>query len=232
MTDSPAHPASGVGGAIGARAVIVITIVALIVATAGVAALTLLRPAPATALTPDSNMDMLSIPAFTLTAQDGRTITRDDLLGGVTILDFFFSSCPFICPPMSRNMKHAQDKLADTGVRFLSVSVDPERDTPERLREYAREVGADTSVWTFATGPREVVTRILRDGLLLSEPVEDERSPINLKDGGTMANILHPSHFIMLGPNAEIVSLYNGLSRDAVDELIARARAAAKSLSH
>ncbi len=231
MTGSPGQQAAGAGNIIGAREVIMFTLLAVIVATAGVAALALLRPAPTSALTPDPNMDMLSIPAFSLTAQDGRTITRDDLLGGVTILDFFFSSCPFICPPMSRNMKHAQDELAGTSVRFLSVSVDPERDTPERLRMYAREVGADTSVWTIATGPREVVARLLRDGLLLSEPVEDESLPINLKDGGTMSNILHPSHFIMLGPNAEIVALYNGLSRDAVDELIARARAAAKSLS-
>ena len=225
------------------RTGVVIVLMSALVATAAVGALSLLRPASgplmsaetaigvAGPLVPDPNMDALTIPSFSWTTQGDEPITREDLVGHVTLLDFFFSSCPFICPPMSRNMKMAQDSLEGTGVRFLSVSVDPVRDTPERLREYADEIGADTSTWTFATGSREEVTRILTEGLLLAPPLEDPKLTINLDDGGTMANIMHPAHFILVGPDAEIVALYNGLSEERVRALVVRARAAAATVA-
>ena len=210
---------------------LILVIAAAALATVAIGALRLARPAPARALTPDLNMDMLSIPEFALTSQDDAPVTRADLLGRVTILDFFFTSCPFICPPMSRNMKRCQDALAGTGVRFLSMSVDPAHDNPERLRAYADEVGADTDSWTFATGDRAIVSRILTDGLLLAAPVEDPRQKITLETGATTPNILHPSRFILIGPHAEVISLTNGLNREQVDALIARARAAAHELN-
>ena len=209
-----------------ARALIPITIIAALVATGAVAVLMHFRPAPPSALTTDPGMDVLSVPEFQLTNQDGETVTRNDLIGQLTIVDFFFSNCPFICPPMSRNMKRAQDALSGTGVRFLSISVDPEHDTPERLAEYARELGADTARWTFASGERAEVTRILTEGLLLAAPTENPNQPIRLGDGSEMSNILHPSHFIFIGPDAKIISLTNGLDQSQVDLLVLRARAA------
>lgn len=214
-----------------ARALIPIIIIAALVATGAVAVLTQLRQGTPRALTPDENMDLLSIPDFRLTDQNGDELTRHALIGEITVLDFFFSNCPFICPPMSRNMKRAQDALADTGVRFLSISVDPEHDSPERLAEYAKEIGADTNRWTFATGDRDEVSRILRDGLLLAAPAENPNQPIRLSDGGEMSNISHPSHFIFVGPDASIISLTNGLDQNEVDRLIERARAAWNELN-
>lgn len=213
-----------------ARSILIIVAFASIAATGALLVLMATRPEAPTALSPDPNMDILSFPPFELTAQDRSRVSREDLLGGVTIVDFFFSHCPFICPPMSQNMRLAQEGLRGTGVRLLSISVDPAHDTPERLQEYARELGADPDVWTFATGDMAVVRRILTEGLLLAPPDENPEMPINLGDGETMNNISHPSHFILVGPNAEIVSLTNGLNREQVMSLVERARAAWREL--
>lgn len=181
------------------------------------------------ALTPDPNMDMLRLPSFTLTTHDEETITRADLLNQITIVDFFFTNCPFICPTLNRNMKRAQEALEGSGVRFLSISVDPEHDTPERLQAHAEELGADLDTWTFATGPQKEVQRILTDGLLLAElrPVEDQ--PIDLDDGSRMYNISHPSRFVLVGPDAGVIALYDGMNETQVDRLVERAREATEA---
>jgi protein SCO1/2 len=213
------------------RALVIITVAAALIATAAMVLFARPVDSGAMALAPDPNMDLLSIPEFEVTTQDGETYTRDELLGQLTILDFFFTHCPFICPPMSQNMLRAQRALANTDVQFLSISVDPEHDTPERLKEYAREIGADTSTWTFTTTDRETVNRILRDGLLLASSQPNPEQVINLPSGTTMSNITHPSHFILVGPDGDILSLTNGLNRAEVDVLIDRARQASTALT-
>lgn len=200
--------------------------VMIIVAAVGVYALTQARRGGGP-LRQDANMDLLSIPDFALTSQGGETVDRSILDGRVTMLDFFFTHCPFVCVPMGRNMRTAQEALEGTGVRFLSISVDPARDTPERLREYAGQIGADLSTWTFLTGDRAQVNRVLREGLLLAELVEDPNRPITLAGGETMANIAHPSLFILVGPDRQVLALANGTDMQQVRVLIERAREAA-----
>ncbi len=193
-------------------------------------------------LAPDPYMDQLEIPPFELVNQSGEPVTEEHFRGELTVVDFFFSNCPFICPVMKTNMKEAQMRLDGTGVQFLSISVDPERDTPERLLERARTIswrdpetgethtGADLSTWTFATGDIEQVQRIVHEGLKLRPLEEDERT-IDLSDGETMQNIVHPSHFVLVGPEGKILGLYSGLQDPSVDALIERARAAAEALA-
>jgi len=211
--------------------------------TAGIAvgAVVLMRSAPSnpaniattqsSALTPDPNFDLLSIPDFSLTNQDGETVTTDILDGHLTIVDFIFTNCPFICPPMTANMAYAQQRLEGTGVRFLSMSVDPERDTPERLREFAGTYGADLSTWTFATGDRAQVANIIEKGLLLASVQDNPATPITLPGGDTMANITHPGHFVLVGPDRRVIAMTNGTDRFQVETLVARARAAAAELA-
>jgi protein SCO1 len=215
-----------------ARALGIICIAAIIIATLAVGIVKLLGGGPgASALTPDINMDLLSIPEFELTDQDGEPISRNELLGQLTVVDFIFTNCQSICPPMSHNMKRAQDALAGVDVRFLSISVDPEHDTPDRLKQYAESLGADLTRWTFATGSRSVVSHILTDGLLLSSPVDESQTLLNLADGSTMPNIAHPSRFIFVGTDANILGLYAGTDAAQVDMLIDRAKQAARERS-
>lgn len=178
----------------------------------------------------DPGLEALSIPDFSLRDQYGETRTEEIFLGEVTILDFFFTNCPFVCPPMQRNMKQLQERLAGTGVHFVSIAVDPERDTPERLRQFADEFGADLSTWAFLTGERAEIQRILTDGLLLAPLQEDASNPIALESGETMSNIVHPSHFILIGPDGDVLALHNGLAPAEVETIGRRAKAAAAAL--
>lgn len=182
--------------------------------------------APAAVVTPDEGLADLGIPDFTLTDQDGREVTRDMLKGKVTILDFIFTHCPFACPRLTSQMTMMSNQLKDTPVRFVSISVDPARDTPARLREYAQQHNADTSRWSFLTGDFKTVENIAVNGLKFAL-TPDEKTTITLPDGGTMHNILHPTHFVLLGPDLKILGIYRSSEEAKLPELVARARAAA-----
>jgi len=99
-------------------------------------------------------------PDFALTAQDGRRLALADLRGKVVAVTFIYASCADTCPLLTAKLAGLQAKLgADFGPRvfFVSVTVDPERDTPEVLKEYARAHGANLAGWAFLTGtPAEI----------------------------------------------------------------------------
>lgn len=182
------------------------------------------------ALTPDANVAGLMIPEFTLTDQHGAPVTRQALLGRVTIVDFFFTNCPFVCPMLSHNMLDLQKRLAGEGVRFLSVSVDPANDTAERLREYATNLGADLATWTFVRGDLETVRRISEEGLTLGV-ADDPTRTVTLGDGRVMNNIAHSSKLVLIGPDGAALAMRSGMDGTELDLLEARARTAARALA-
>jgi protein SCO1/2 len=185
----------------------------------------------ADALLPDPSATGLSIPDFTLTAQDGTTFTKAALASGqVTVVDFFFTSCPFICPTLTSTMYSIANDLRDTPVRFLSISVDPKRDTPERLTEYAKQHSADLRRWTFATGNIDTIRSIITGGLKF-ELSEVPNQPINLPGGETMNNIRHPSWLALIGPKGEVLGIYRSSEPGDVEMLKRKARAAAIALA-
>ncbi len=104
-------------------------------------------------------------PAFTLTSQDGMPVALADLRGKAVALAFIYTGCPDICPMLTQKMVDVQDALgAEFGakVAFLSITLDPERDTPEVLKDYARFWGARLEGWTFLTGSPEAVRDVTR----------------------------------------------------------------------
>lgn len=171
----------------------------------------------------DPALAALSIPAFRLVDHDNRPVDESLFAGQVTIIDFMFTNCPFICPMMTSTMADVARHLRDTGVRFASFSVDPERDTPERLREYAAQYDADLSRWSFLTGDFETVRRIASDGLQFELSI-DTSTPITLRDGSTMSNVVHPGHLILVGPTRKVLGVYRSTDADAVADLERRAR--------
>jgi protein SCO1/2 len=108
-------------------------------------------------------------PDFTLTAQDGRRLALADLRGKVVAVTFIYTSCRDTCPLLTAKMAQIQRRLgADFGskVYFVSVTVDPERDTPEALHAYAEGYGADPAGWAFLTGtPLEILEVSRRYGV-------------------------------------------------------------------
>lgn len=179
-------------------------------------------------LRPDEMLVGYAIPAFELTDQDGRPVDQSILDGEVTILDFIFTNCPFACPGMTGEMLKHQEALKGTGVRFLSISVDPERDTPEALRAYGERNGVDFERWSMLTGPFETIRSIARDSLNFHVGADESRE-IALPDGSTMANVKHPSHLILVGPERQVLGIYLYYEADRMTELRSRARAAARA---
>jgi len=175
------------------------------------------------ARTPDPGVEDMRIPDFTLTNQQGNTTNADSLDGHYTILDFIFTNCPFVCPGMSSRMAMLQDDLAGTGVRFVSISVDPDHDSPARLTEYAQHIGADTNRWTFLTGDRAQIWSIVRDNLHFDVSVDGSRT-IDLPQGQQMSNISHPSKLILIGPDRQVLGLYSWQVDQDIDNLARRIR--------
>lgn len=183
----------------------------------------------AEAAMPDPGWEGVTVPEFSLVDQDGREVDATMLDGRVTVMDYFFSDCPFVCPGLTAAMLRLTDVLADTPVRFLSVSVNPGRDTPERLKDYGRRYGADFARWRFLTGEPATVERMVREGLGF-ELREDPARPIELGEGESMVNIIHPSHIVLVGPNREVLGIYLFQYEEQLDMLAQRARVLARDL--
>jgi protein SCO1/2 len=104
-------------------------------------------------------------PGFALISQDGAEVALDDLRGKVVAVTFIYTSCPDVCPMLSDKLARVQDELGPdfgTKVAFLSITVDPEHDTPEVLKEYAELLDADLGGWTFLTGTPAAVREVAR----------------------------------------------------------------------
>jgi protein SCO1/2 len=165
-----------------------------------------------------------AVPPFSLVERSGRPITRDDLRGGVWIVDFVFTRCSGTCPMMASAMSRLQTELASTPrVRLLSVSVDPEHDTVDVLRDYAQGVAADSARWLWATGEKEAIFRLSRDGFRLGVGVDGGDSARAAADVATEA-ILHSQNFVLVDAKGDIRGYYDGMDEAEVGKLIEDAR--------
>lgn len=219
--------------------VIVVALVGLALSIAGL--VTVLRrqpttpsapppPGPGMIAAPTAESMGLSIPPFGLTNQAGESVTEDLFKGRLTIACFIFTHCPLACPGMTLRMSELADALTDTPVRFASISVDPVHDTPERLRAYAAQNNADLTRWTFLTGTQPQIDAIVKSALQFAlQP--DPKIQIPLDDGSTMANIVHPTKLLLVGPDRRILGFYETNIPGEMDNLAARAREVIKELN-
>jgi protein SCO1/2/putative membrane protein len=106
---------------------------------------------------------------FSLTDQDGRTVTRADLLGKVWVASFLFTRCATLCPQVSATLAQLQhDTKGQDWLVLVSFTVDPDHDTPAVLKKYADDHGADPERWRFLTGEREGLYRLIRESFLVA----------------------------------------------------------------
>ena len=142
-----------------------------------------------------------SVPDFELTERSGRAVRLADLKGHIWVANFIFTSCAGPCPMLSQQMSGFQTSLAPArDIRMVSFSVDPERDTPAVLTEYAARYRADRERWLFLTGDRKTVYRLIREGFRLT--VKDEP-----EDDG---QIIHSLRFALVDREGRVRGYYNG----------------------
>jgi len=135
------------------------------------------------------------LPSFNLITQEGKIIDEGDLGKNIAVFNFIFTRCPSICPLLTKRMKELEAETKNLkNVRFYSITVDPDFDTPSVLKEYATRNGADLSRWTFLTGDRTRIQKLVVNGFLSALT----REPSNLTD------IAHGEHFVVVDSQRQI----------------------------
>lgn len=152
-----------------------------------------------------------TIADFELTNQNGRTITQKDYEKKIYIADFFFTTCPGICPIMAKNMAHIQNSiLDDPEVLLLSHSVTPEIDSVPQLKKYAQEKGVVDRKWNLVTGDKKQIYKLARKSYLA---VKDDG------DGGPY-DMIHTENFILVDKERRIRGFYDGTSPKELQKLM------------
>jgi protein SCO1/2 len=159
------------------------------------------------------------VPEFLLTDHNGKPFGLKDLKGKIWVAKFFFTSCAGICIPMNQNMKQVQKAFAnEPDIVIVSITVDPQTDTPEVLREFRKNYDAIDGKWFFLTGNKKDIYRLARHGF----KVAAEEVPPQEEGGPT--DFIHSDRFILVDRNGFIRGYYNGTDSQQVKKLIADIR--------
>jgi protein SCO1/2 len=183
----------------------------------GVVTLTALRPFLKREPPPPPVLRQL--PAFELVDQNSKPFSLSDLEGHVWVANLIFTRCGSICPLLTRQMAGLQERYETYGVdeiKLLSISVDPEYDTPDVLKEYAKLNGADPERWSFLTGDLESVRALVIEGFAtgMGERAESETG---------MVDISHSGKFVIVDPQGGIRGYYD-TDPEGLDEVYHRSR--------
>jgi len=148
---------------------------------------------------------------FSLTNQNGKTITQDDYKDKIYVADFFFTTCQTICPIMTKNMSEVQKEfIKDNEVMMLSHTVTPDIDTVAQLKRYAIEKGVNASKWNLVTGDKKQIYELARKSYLA---VKDDG------DGGPF-DMIHTENFMLIDKKKQIRGFYDGTDLKEIDRLI------------
>jgi protein SCO1/2 len=152
-----------------------------------------------------------TIANFSLTNQNGQHITQEDYRDKIYVADFFFTTCPTICPVMTGNMVDIQSQIIeDDDVKLLSYTVTPDIDSVAQLKKYAREKGVIDSKWNLVTGDKKQIYELARKSYLAVKDVGD---------GGPF-DMIHTENFILVDKEKRIRGTYDGTNPKAVKELL------------
>jgi protein SCO1/2 len=156
-----------------------------------------------------------TVPDFSLIERSGRPVGLADLRGKLWIVNFFYTNCPDTCPLQSAEMKKLQDEFQnEQGLRLVSITVDPQRDTPEVLGVYAERFAADLERWLFLTDEKATIYRLAQEGFhLAAVELPQEQRPAS---GATHT---HSPRFVLLDHQAQIRGYYPSMDREALQRL-------------
>lgn len=149
--------------------------------------------------------------AFKLTNQDGQLITEKNYRNKIYITDFFFVTCPTICPKMTDQMHRVYKEFkANDDIMFLSHTVMPEADSVPVLKEYADKLNVDAAKWNFVTGDKKQIYNLARKTYFAA---------ITEGDGG-VDDFIHTENFVLVDKEKRLRGFYDGTSKKDVDRLI------------
>jgi len=153
------------------------------------------------------------VQSFSFQNQDGKAVSLESLKGQVWVADFIFTNCETICPPMTSHMAELQKQMEEENLqaRIVSFSVDPENDTPEKLKKFAANYPLSFQNWDFLTGysQKEIEKFALKSFKSIVKKPEDEDQ------------VIHQSSFYLVDQNGKVVKDYDGARNTPYDEIIA-----------
>ncbi len=155
----------------------------------------------------------ISIPLedFTLTERGGKPISKADLRGKVWIASFVFTCCTTTCPQVTGTMARLQSELKDEkDVRLVTFTVDPERDSPEKLEKYAQQRRADKERWLFLTGEEKALHRLLKEGFKV--PVVRNENSKNASD-----DFDHSTRLVLVDKSGNIRGYFEGMADPRIE---------------
>jgi protein SCO1/2 len=152
------------------------------------------------------------IPDFSLTNQLGEKISQKTFENKIYITDFFFTTCPGICPQMTGNMFKIQEEFKnDNEILLLSHSVMPKTDSISALKKYAKYNGVIDDKWHLVTGDKNEIYSLGRDSYFVENDLGEEKS---------IDDFLHTENFLLIDKEKHIRGIYNGLNRASIAQLI------------
>lgn len=152
-----------------------------------------------------------TIPSFSFINQKGDTITNEDFDGKIYVADFFFTSCPTICPVMKKEMIKVYQKFkGNPDVKILSHTIDPAHDTPEVLNKFATDLGVEDLQWQFVTGDKDKIYEIGQGSYM-----------VTAKSDSTVAGgYIHSGAFILIDKEKRVRGMYDGTTAEGTKKLI------------
>ena len=147
---------------------------------------------------------------FSLLNQNGNNVTQEDYKNKIYVADFFFTTCPDICPIMTGNMLYLQENLKDTNVMLASFSVTPKIDTVEVLKEYSSLKWVDDSKWNLMTGDKKQIYDLARKSYLVAKAIPD----------GKNHGMIHTENFVLVDRDKRIRGYYDGTNIEDMDKLL------------
>lgn len=156
-----------------------------------------------------------TVPDFLLVERSGKQVALADLKGKIWIANFIYTNCPDTCPVQSAQMKELQAQfIGEKDLRLVSITVDPKRDTPKVLSEYANRFQANPELWFFLTGEKEMIYRLAQEGFRLGAvEIPHEKRPAS---GATHT---HSPRFVLVDRKAQIRGYYPGTDAEAMVRL-------------
>ena len=154
---------------------------------------------------------------FSLSDQDGKMVSQADWSGQICVVDLIFTRCLGPCPLVSATMKQLQESLpAGPAVRLVSLTSDPAYDTPAELKKYGEKFGARPGIWTFLTGPKEMMRHLAMDELKLDmtdKPPAGRETPVDL--------VIHSTRLVLLDQQERIRGYFDGETTACLPAILA-----------
>jgi protein SCO1/2 len=156
-----------------------------------------------------------SVPDFSFTNEEAKSFSSSHLRGKPYLAAFMFTRCPSVCPELTRRMKEVDQavKQAHKTLQLISISVDPENDTPQVLKSYAKKHGADVDNWAFLTGDYATIAKTSEDGFKIALAGK-------IEEGKPHLGITHGSHLILVDGAGKIRGYFRSSEDETASEIV------------